>query len=95
MAEQGATLCAVANAALDPRSPFAHTHTMRLRSLVTSRDQLAELDYFIERTIAEALTGRRGPQAFRHVPRRRLREEWKLESMVRLRNGHRAPDTTA
>jgi hypothetical protein len=89
LAEQGATLCAVANAALDPRSPFAHTHTMRLRSLVTSRDQLAELDYFIERTIAEALTRRRGPQAFRAIPRRRMREEWKLESLVRLRNGHR------
>ena len=41
--------------------------------------------------IAEALTRRRGPQAFRLIPRRRLREEWKLESMVRLRNGHRGP----
>jgi hypothetical protein len=86
LAECGAALCSVVNESLDPRSLFANRHAMRLRSLVTSREQLAELDYLVARMIVEAVTGRRGVRAFREISRRRLYEEWKLASMVALRN---------
>jgi hypothetical protein len=84
--ERGAALCAVANQILDPRSPFANRHAMRLRGLVDSRRQLADLDHLVARTIAEAVTGRRGVRAFREVAPRILRGRWKLGSLVAMRN---------
>lgn len=84
--DRAAALCAIANEILDPRSPFADKHTTRLRGLTTCRRQLEHLDYLIARTIAEALTDRRGVRAFREIPPRALRERYKLGSLVAMRN---------
>ena len=81
-------MTAIANEALDPRSDLAHPHARLLRHLVTSREQLDELDYLVSRAVAEALTGDRSPRAFRHLSRKRLRELG-LESLVALRNQDR------
>jgi hypothetical protein len=84
--DRGAALCSIANQILDPRSPFANKHATRLRGLTTCRRQLEQLDYVIARTIAEALTGRRGVRAFREMPPHALRDRYKLESLVAARN---------
>ncbi len=47
---------------------------------------LAHLDYLIALAVAERISGIRGPQSFRRVPYRKIREDWKLISLTRLRN---------
>jgi hypothetical protein len=81
-----ATLCRVVNDALDVRTTFCHPYAADLHALVTSRSRLAELDHLIALAIAEQVSGRRGPRAFRDVPWRRLRREHGLMSLVALRN---------
>jgi Reverse transcriptase (RNA-dependent DNA polymerase) len=87
--ERAAVICAIANQLLDPRSLFANKHAMRVRSMTTCRQQLAQLDYVIARTVAEAVTGWRGVRALRKMPPRALRERWKLVSLVAMRNAVR------
>jgi hypothetical protein len=83
------TLCEVVNRALDPEDRLMHRRAGMLRYIVTDREQLKHFDYQIARQIAEALSGVRGPKAFRHVPYRRLRQEGGLNSLVHMRNHSR------
>lgn len=94
-AERTAVLCATANAILDPRSPFAHRHATTLTALASDRKQLATLDYTVALTIAQLVTGRVGPRAFRELPYRELRAKAGLRSLVARRNrGLHAARTT-
>jgi hypothetical protein len=80
-----AVLCRVVNEALDPLSPLAQRHAQILAQLVTDRHQLAELDHDVALTMAETVSGVRGPRAFRRVSWGSLRESG-LQSQVKLRN---------
>jgi hypothetical protein len=57
-----------------------------LGDLVSDRAQLAQLDYWLARSIAEAATGSRGVRAFRRMPYDWLRREAGLRSRVVARN---------
>lgn len=82
-------LCDVAVSALDPASMLADR---RAPALVTIDDatQLHELDYLVALTVAEQLSGRRGPRAFRDVSYRELRRAG-LWSAEHRRNLERRP----
>ena len=85
----GRAVCAAVNHALRPRSGIAEQRSANLlRAVVTDREQLRQLDHRIAGIVASAVTGRRGPRAFRDVPYRRLREDWGLRSLVVARNAH-------
>jgi len=72
-----------ANAAMEVD---AHPDALALATLVDDRSQLRQIDYELARRVAEALSRRRGPRAFRHVPYRRLRRELGLLSLEHRRN---------
>jgi hypothetical protein len=85
----GRAVCAAVNQALRPRTGIAEQRSANLlRAVVTDREQLRQLDHRIAGIVASAVTGRRGPRAFRDVPYRRLREDWGLRSLVVARNAH-------
>jgi hypothetical protein len=79
------TVCAAMARALDPQSPLCDPVAATLRHIVSDRRQLKQLDHAIALGVAEALTGLRGPRAFRHAPYRLLRELG-LPSLVVERN---------
>ena len=86
----GRDVCAVVNRAVDPRSALAQQRSaVLLRRVVTDRSQLKQLDYRIARSVAEAVSGVKGARAFREVPYRKMRTEWKLVSLVAARNARR------
>jgi len=84
--EKGRLLCAVVNTALDPRAETSVSHSPLLASAVSDRQQLKDLDFRIARAIAEEVSQRRGSRAFRHIPFRKIRSNWRLESLVVRRN---------
>ncbi|HVO23118.1 MAG TPA: reverse transcriptase domain-containing protein [Candidatus Margulisiibacteriota bacterium] len=83
----GRTICAVINRALEPKLEFSQQRSATLlRRAVTDREDLKHLDYCIARIVLRAITGQRGAQAFRTIPYRTLREEWRLTSLLQARN---------
>jgi hypothetical protein len=85
----GRAVCAAVNNALRPRAGIAEQRSANLlRTVVTDREQLRQLDSRIALIVASTIAGRRGPRAFREVPHRTLREEWGLRSLVVARNGY-------
>jgi hypothetical protein len=78
-------LVAAVASALDPSSPFATRHAPLLRSLVTDRRQLAQIDRLIAEAVAAAASPRPGVRAFRDAPPRRLRALG-LPSLLAARN---------
>jgi hypothetical protein len=83
----GPGVCAVVNRILDPHdAPFGQRSAMLLRRAVTSRSELAQLDYRIARIVVQAVTGNTSVKAFREVPYRVLRTQWGLRSLVEARN---------
>lgn len=83
----GRAVCAVVNRTLTPRATLTEQRSASaLREVVTDREQLRQLDHRIALIAATAVTGRRGPRAFREVPYRRMRREWGLVSLVATRN---------
>ena len=83
----GRSVCAVVNRSLVRRADPFHVHTADLlRSVVTDREQLRQIDYWIARIVLRVSTGRSGAQTFRHIPYRRVRRNWKLRSLVHARN---------
>lgn len=88
---RAAALSAVVNAAFDAGSEIGVPHALHVANLVSSRAQLAQLDYLLALWIAEGATGRRGPRAFRIVSYARLREEFALASRVVHRNAPSRP----
>jgi len=85
--EMARTVCAVVNRTLDPRIALTqHQAAAQLRRVVTDRRQLQQLDYWIARMVAEAVSERSGARAFREVPYRALRQDYGLVSLVAARN---------
>lgn len=85
----GRAVCSVVNRALAPApSPFQQASTSLLRGAVTDRSQLAQVDYWLARTVVKAVTGDGSVKAFRRVPYRRIRDEWGLVSLMHARNRH-------
>ena len=82
----GPLVCRTVNRSLIPNSPFRQKYAAILRHAVTDRGHLRELDYWIALSIAEAISGVRGPRAFRVVPYRTMRQIWKLKSLCHVRN---------
>lgn len=80
-------VCSAVARALDPGSPLGDPAAAVLRYVVSDRAHLRELDYAIALSVAEALSGKRGPRAFRWAPYRMLREHG-LPSLVAARNAH-------
>ena len=82
----GELVCTAINRALNPRCRICVPAAPLLRSVITDRRQLKELDYQIARIVARQLTGKAGVKAFREIPYRKIREEWKLDSLYHARN---------
>jgi hypothetical protein len=78
-------LVTVVRDALDPSSGVEDPKAAPLRGVVDDRGQLKQLDYLVALSVAEALSGLRGPRAFRKVSYRRLRQAG-LPSLVDHRN---------
>lgn len=83
----GRAVCAALNQSLDPRNPLGHKSALPLRSVVTDRGQLKQLDYQIARLVLRSVTGSTSVRAFRQVPYRKLRGPWRLISLYHARNG--------
>ncbi len=81
-------LCGVVNAALDPVSPTADVRAAELGAL-SDAAQLRELDYLLALSIAERLSGRAGPRAFRQTPYHELRKAglWSAQHSARRHPG--------
>lgn len=83
----GRTVCAAINRALQARPDFSQQRSASLlRRAVTNREHLKHLDYCIARIVARVVTGNTRPHAFRTVPYRKMRTEWKLLSLYHSRN---------
>lgn len=79
-------LCAIVNAALDPRDARALPLAGPLLAGCTDRHKLKQLDYRIARLVARGACGDASPRALRLLPWGRMREEWGLCSLTQLRN---------
>lgn len=85
--ELGVAVCAVLNRALSPRpSPFQGTAAALVRRVVTDREHLKQLDYWIARIALRTVTGDGSAKAFRQIPYRTVREEWGLMSVRHARD---------
>jgi hypothetical protein len=86
-AATGRAVCTVLNQALAlAPGPLQQASTCLLRRAVTDRGQLAQVDYWLARTVVKAVTGDGSVRAFRRVPYRKVREEWGLVSLEHARN---------
>jgi hypothetical protein len=83
-------VCGVVARALSLASPLVLPDARRLFHVVTNREQLAWLDHQIALLAAEAITGVRGPAAFRELPWSTLRSRHGLVSLTARRNEVRA-----
>lgn len=82
--ECGVVLSQTINSAfLDPI--MGHDSFKRLVYDCNDHAQLKHLDYLIALAIAETVTGIRGVKAFREIPYRKIRSDWNLLSLVRLK----------
>jgi reverse transcriptase-like protein len=82
----GPVVCSAINESLEPASVYRQKSALLLRSVVTSRAQLKELDYQIARIISGTLVGSASPRAFRRISYRTLRQNWQLVSLYHRRN---------
>jgi hypothetical protein len=84
---RAAAVCDVVRQTLDPRIPLCAKEASLLRRVVTDRNQLRQLDYWLARICAEAIIGEQpSPRVFRQLSWRRLRQEWGLPSLTCERN---------
>ena len=83
----GRAVCSALNQAIARApGPLQHASAPLLLGAVTDRGQLAQVDYWLARTVVRAVTGDAGVKALRQVPYRRVREEWGLVSLEHARN---------
>lgn len=83
-------LATVVERMFTPQGRFTQREADWLLSVVTDRAQLKALDHLCARAIAERLSQRKGPRAFREAPPRALRALG-LRSFVARRNEHEGP----
>ena len=83
----GRAVCAVINRTLESRpSPSQQASALLLRKAVTDRPHLRQLDYMIARIVLRAVVGESGVSAFRRLPYRVIRQDWRLISLLHARN---------
>ncbi|HEY5954934.1 MAG TPA: reverse transcriptase domain-containing protein [Polyangiaceae bacterium] len=86
--ERADALCEMLQSALSPSDINAVPMAEFLHSRASCRAELRDLDFRIALLVAEALTGRRGPRAFRKLSYRALRQRG-LPSLAMARDRHR------
>jgi hypothetical protein len=84
------TVAQCLNRALTSDGPVADSSAEALRTWVDDRDQLRQLDRLLAQRCAEALSGKRGVRAFRHVRMSALRAAG-LASLLEIRRRRRQP----
>lgn len=89
--ELGITLCEALNKAL-VEDHVSDSRVVPLLKQTTDDKQLKHLDYLLALEIAEALSGVRGVRAFRYISYRRIRQDWGLHSLLRLRKQYNFDD---
>ncbi len=94
MDERGQILCSIINKGMDPKSSLKLPYVDYLKLIINDRVQLKHLDYFIALIIAQGLAGVKTVKAFRKVPYKKMRQEWKLQSLVFGRNKVKPGATT-
>lgn len=67
-------------------SDFHDVQLVKLLRSCDDRGALKQLDFFIARTIAEKISGKKGMLAFRHIPYAKLRRHYGLVSLVAMKN---------
>jgi hypothetical protein len=83
----GAIVCSAVNRALEPQDRSGRERSASLvRRVVTDRNQLKQLDYWIARIVVGAVTGDTNVRAFRKVSYREIRQKWGLKSVLHARN---------
>ena len=83
----GRAVCAVINRTLESRpSPSQQASAVLLRRAVTDRPHLRQLDYMIARIVLRAVVGESSASAFRRLPYRVIRRNWRLISLLHARN---------
>jgi hypothetical protein len=87
--ERARTLAAMIARGFDASTPGAVRYAELVCDLVDDRSQLRDLDYRIALTVAEVLSGRRGPRAFRDVSYKSLRRAGLPSLVVRRNRGDR------
>jgi hypothetical protein len=80
--ERADALCAAVRAAYETSSPTADRYASWLMFDVMSIEDLRQLDHHVALAIAERLSRRRGPRAFRTHPKRVLHARHGLPSLV-------------
>jgi len=84
--DQGKLLCAIVNNFFDTKEPFSHPYANFFRFVVNDRTQLKQMDYRVARLVLKYLTNDTSVKKFRQISYRKMRQEWKLVSLVRARN---------
>jgi hypothetical protein len=83
----GRAVCEVINRVLaGDGGPFQQRSASLVRRAITNREQLAQLDYWLARIVVQAVTGDPSVRGFRKVPYSRIRDDWKLVSLLHSRN---------
>jgi len=83
----GRTVCSVINRILEGGGgPLEQRSAALVRRAVTDRDELAQLDYWLARIVAHAVTGDPSVRSFRQVSYATIRNDWKLTSLLHSRN---------
>lgn len=82
----GKLICHVINETLNPHSSRSQKYADFLRSIITDRKQLKQIDYLLATLVLEGLTGSQSPQGFRKYSYRKMREQWGLISLYHTRN---------
>lgn len=82
----GRTVCQALRGALSSRGVTGSVDAIRLLGAVTDRDQLRFIDHEVARMVAGAVSGDRHARALRKVPWSTMKRDWRLPSVVMMRN---------
>ena len=83
---KGKIICEVINKFYLQEIKMGNSRLFSFLSTTTNRETLKQMDYLIALYIAERLSKQKGPKAFRHVPYKKIRSEWHLQSLCLLKN---------
>ncbi|MBX7158270.1 MAG: hypothetical protein K1X66_07785 [Verrucomicrobiae bacterium] len=82
----GKIICHMINETLDPNSSRSQKYADFLRSIITNREQLKQIDYLLAVLVLEGLTGSQSPRGFRQYSYQKMRKKWGLISLCHARN---------
>lgn len=84
--EYGAILTGAINVLLDVNHPLCAEASKRILSVIDNRGCLKQLDYHIALMVAELVAGIKGVRAWRLVPYKTVRHNWRLTSLCQRKN---------